>query len=73
MPKKLPPNIVEMLGQQLVLGLGRIAGRAAASAGKSVTRDIENAGKEVQRRARVAQKRLDELINPDDQEDEDDE
>jgi hypothetical protein len=67
MPKKLPPNIVEILGRQLVLGLGRIAGRAAASAGKSVTRDIENAGKEVQRRARVAQKRLDEMIGGDDE------
>jgi len=58
---------LEILGRQLVVGLGRVASRAAVRAGQSVTTDIQKVGQEVQRRAAETAKKLEKLIDEDEQ------
>ncbi len=57
--------LLEILGRQLVVGLGRVASRAAVRAGQSVTTDIKKVGEEVQRRADAAARKLEKLMGED--------
>lgn len=66
MPKKIPP-ILETIGRQFAIGLGQVATRAVAHAGKSVAKDIRAAGEEIQRRAKHVEKKIDAMINPEDE------
>lgn len=66
MSRRSIPPILEELREQLLIGFGRIAGRAVAAAGKSVAKDVEHMGKVVQRRASKARETLDKLVEAED-------
>ncbi len=51
------------IGRAVLVGLGRIGGRAAASAAKSVMQDGRRFAEQVQERIDYAQKRIDDMIN----------
>jgi|HubBroStandDraft_6_1064221.scaffolds.fasta_scaffold1685773_2 hypothetical protein len=65
----LPPPF-DALGRQLVVGLGKVATRAMASGAKSVTNDVKRMGRTMQKAAERAGQRLDQIVNPDDQDEE---
>jgi hypothetical protein len=75
MPKKLPkipplPPPFDQLGRQLAIGLGKVATRAVTSGAKSVVSDVRRLGKNIQQAAERTGKKLDGLMNSDDQDDE---
>jgi hypothetical protein len=74
-PVKLPkipplPPPFDQLGRQIAIGLGRVATRAVTSGAKSVVSDVQRLGKNIQRAAERTGKKLDGMINPDDQDEE---
>jgi hypothetical protein len=63
MAKRIDPTqIGAALGRQLLVGLGRIGGRALAASAKSVMRDGRAIAKEAQDRLDRASERIDEMI-----------
>jgi hypothetical protein len=61
----MPPQ-VEVVAQTFLREIGRLAGRAVAAGARSVVRDVGRVGKEVQRRAQVAESRLEKIVSEDD-------
>jgi hypothetical protein len=65
----LPPPF-DQIGRQIVVGLGRVASRAAASGAKSVVSDVKRVGQNIQRKAEATAAHLDKILNRDDQDEE---
>ncbi|HSY21507.1 MAG TPA: hypothetical protein VK841_05305 [Polyangiaceae bacterium] len=55
-------QVLHELSRQILIGFGRIGGRAAASAMKSVLRDGRTIAKQVEDRFSVASERIDEML-----------
>jgi hypothetical protein len=57
-----PKNIAQALTRSLLVGLGQIGGRAAASAAKSVMSDGRRIARQVEQRLDAAASRIDDMI-----------
>ena len=56
------PSVFESIGREIIVGLGRIGGRAAAAGVKSVMKDGEKLASEAQRRLERGRRRLEEIV-----------
>jgi hypothetical protein len=59
--RNIPP-LAAHFGRELLIGLGRIGGRAVASAAKSVMKDGTNIARQAQARLERAAERIDEMV-----------
>ena len=59
------PLIPQEILRQALIGLGRVGGRAVASAAKSVLKDGHRIARQVEERFENAQKRIDDMVGGD--------